>query len=67
MPSKKLLTISLYTHFLKFMKIFNQKKSIIGIYTYTLTLNKNLILIIFNYKNIIGIYTYALTLNKTYF
>ena len=46
------------------MKIFNHKKSIIGIYTYALRLNKNPILTFFNYKSIIGIYTHALTLNK---
>ena len=27
LSSKKLLTIPLYTHFLKFMKIFNHKKA----------------------------------------
>ena len=47
LSSKKLLTIPVYTHFFKFMKIFNHQKSIIGIYTYALTLNKNPA---FNYK-----------------
>ena len=49
-PSRKLLTISLYTHFENLQQSFNHKKSIIGINTYKLTLNKNFFIRINTYK-----------------
>ena len=41
---EKNIPIPMHTNFLQFFTIFNYKKSIIGINTYTLTLNKNPIL-----------------------